>query len=347
MSTARGAPAPAPAFGTFVHVATNDLGTASARQAVADAYSIVILRGQLSSSIFADLRQRRPGIVLLAYEKSAGLNASDVSTIAANHPEWIARDASGAAIHPRNIPGTSLGDLTNAGFRAYQASRIAAEVRMGADGAFLDTLGTYFPPDFYTGRPTVAGRLVTDRAWRDGSVDLVRRVKAATDGTVIVNAFGLGTGNAYARSPADADVLIAAADGVQIEGFTRWGDAPAGQVRRTNQWDQDLALVELLGRAARPHWRTRRSTPTQHRPSSLRCATSRWGRSSRRSPPGARISASTTANGSPRWPPMLHGPAVWGRRQDPEWFRARPGSVPSWAGRSPCATRPRPSFPNS
>jgi hypothetical protein len=63
---------------------------------------------------------------------------------------------------------------------------------------------------------------------------------------VIANAFGLGTGNAYAKSPHDGDVLIAAADGVQIEGFTRWGDAPVGQVRKNNQWDQDLALLELL-----------------------------------------------------------------------------------------------------
>jgi hypothetical protein len=64
---------------------------------------------------------------------------------------------------------------------------------------------------------------------------------------VIANGFGLGSGNAYFLASADADQLIAAADGVQIEGFTRWGDASPGQFRKAAQWDQDLAYLELLG----------------------------------------------------------------------------------------------------
>ena len=242
---------PAPTWGTFAHIATNDLSTAAARQAVAQAYEAVVLRGAITSSVMSDLRQRRSGIVLLAYEKAAGLSAADVRAVERENPGWIARDGGGNAIHPRGIPDTTLGDLTNPEFRAWQARRMAAEVRAGADGAFIDTLGAYFPVEFYSARPVVAGAAVTDRAWRDGSADLIRRVKSLTGKSVIANGFGLGSGAAYFNAPADADVLIAAADGVQIEGFTRWGDAPAGQFRKPVPWEQDLAYLESLGARAK------------------------------------------------------------------------------------------------
>ena len=240
-------PASTPTWGTFVQVATKDLADASARQAVSQAYSTVILRGAITSALANDLHQRRAGIVLLAYDKAAGLSDAEVQAVSANHPEWIARTAKGAVIHPRNIKDTTLADLTNADFRAWQASQIADEVRSGTDGAFIDTLGAYFPPDFYTGRPAANGNAVTDAAWRDGSVDLINRVKALTGKQVIANGFGLGSGQAYYAAPADADKLIAAADGVQIEGFTRWGGAPVAQARKAPAWNEDLAFLELLG----------------------------------------------------------------------------------------------------
>jgi hypothetical protein len=244
---ARGTTAAASIWGTFAHIATNDLSSAADKQVVADRYDAIALRGNLTAALLSDLHQRRAGIVLLAYEKAAGLNASEVTAISATNPEWIARDAAGNVIHPQNAPDTTLADLTNPGFRAWQANKIAGEVGLGADGAFIDTLGAYFPPDFYTGRPVVNGYAVTDAAWRDGSVDLLHRVKAATGRTVIANGFGLGTGAAYYVAAVDADQLIAAADGVQIEGFTRTGNAPADQYITAAKWDQDLAFLELLG----------------------------------------------------------------------------------------------------
>jgi hypothetical protein len=249
---ANGAPATAatpaaPGWGTFGHVATNDLTTAAAKQAVAQAYSVLVLRGPITSGLLSDLRQRRSGIVLLSYEKAAGLSAADVRTITARNPEWIARNKAGADIHPRNIADTTLGDLTNPAFRAWQAAQMTAEVAQGTDGAFIDTLGAYFPDEFYTSHPVAAGTAVTNAAWRDASADLLRRVKTATGKTVVANGFGLGSGAAYYKAPADSDVLIAAADGVQIEGFTRWGDAPVAQFRKADAWDQDLAYLALLG----------------------------------------------------------------------------------------------------
>ncbi len=236
-----------PGWGTFVHVATSELAGASARAAIVARYDVIILRGRLTRSLLADLHDRRPGVVLLAYEKAAGLNASEMQTLSGSHPEWIARDANGDTIHPVSAPGTTLADLSNGSYRRWRASRIAEEVRLGADGAFVDTVGAYFPPDFYTGRPVADDRAVTDGQWRRGSADLLRRIKEATGGTVIANGFGLGSGAAYFKRSAAADVLITAADGVQIEGFTRWGDAAVAPPRRPRQWQQDLEFLKMLG----------------------------------------------------------------------------------------------------
>ncbi|MBA3652647.1 MAG: hypothetical protein H0W70_00475, partial [Actinobacteria bacterium] len=249
---ARGATGPeaaasARAFGTFAHVATGDLAVTATRQRVAQSYATVVLRGALSAPLLSDLHSRRAGITLFAYEKGAGLGSADAATFRQSHPEWIAHDVKGNEIRPLNIAGTTLADLTNPAFRAWQAQQIAAEVSLGADGAFIDTLGAYFPVEFYSARPVIAGVPVTDAAWRDASVDLLRRIKTATGKTVVVNGFGLGTGAAYYKASAAADALIAAADGVQVEGFTRWGDAPAAQVRKAPQWDQDLAFLSVLG----------------------------------------------------------------------------------------------------
>ncbi len=238
---------PPPRWGSFVHVATSELDSASVRAAIAERFDVIVLRGRLTRPLLADLHNRRPGIVLLAYEKAAGLNASEVKTLSVSHPEWIARDVNGDTIHPVSAAGTTLADLTSGSYRRWRASRIADEVRLGADGAFVDTVGAYFPPDFYTGRPVVDERAVTDGQWRHGSADLLRRIKAVAGGVVVANGFGLGSGAAYFKRSAAADVLIAAADGIQIEGFTRWGEAPLAPARRARQWQQDLEFLNLLG----------------------------------------------------------------------------------------------------
>jgi hypothetical protein len=245
---ARGATSQAAStYGTFAHIATSDLSTSAAKQAVAQNYDTIALRGSLTAPLLADLHARRAGIVLLAYEKAAGLNATEVTDFRINHPDWIAHDALGGEIHPKTDADTTLADLTNAAFRDWSADKFAAEVAQGADGTFVDTLGAYFPPDFYTARPIVNGLTVTDAAWRDGSVDLVQKIKTKTARPVIANGFGLGSGAAYFAVAADADLLIAAADGVQIENFTRAPDASPGQYRTADKWDQDVAFLELLG----------------------------------------------------------------------------------------------------
>ena len=239
---ARATTSRAASWGTFAHLATNDLSTPTARQAAADAYDAIALRGALSADIVTDLHARRPGIVLLAYEKAAGLNNSE----AAAHPDWVAHASNGSVIHPKSDNSTTLADLTNPEFRAWDAKKFADEAATGTDGVFIDTLGAFFPDEFYTGRPVVNGTAVTDAAWRDGSVDLINQIKSLTGRMVVANGFGLGTGNAYYASQANADMLIAAADAVQIENFTRSADAAPTTYRAADKWDQDIAFLDSL-----------------------------------------------------------------------------------------------------
>ena len=243
---AQGVTARATEWGTFAHIATNDIADEDDRDDVVQSYDLLALRGKLTPELLADLRTRRPGIVLLAYDKAAGLSDSEVAVIEDTNPEWIALDEDGDEIHPQSIPDVTLGDLTNPAFREWVTNKFVAEVASGTDGVFIDTLGAYFPEEFYTARPVVNGDPVTDAAWRDGSIDLITRIKAATGSTVVANGFGLQNGKNYTDHQADADQLIAAADGVQIEAFTRNSGASASQYATATRLNQDIGFLDSL-----------------------------------------------------------------------------------------------------
>src|SRR4051794_39426270 len=74
---ARGATARAATWGTFAHIAANDLSNDAERAAATSAYDVIAIRGNFTGTMVDDLHSRRPGIVLLAYEKAAGLNQNE------------------------------------------------------------------------------------------------------------------------------------------------------------------------------------------------------------------------------------------------------------------------------
>src|SRR5262249_19197298 len=157
---------------------------------VAAKYRMVVVRGHLKEHDLRALRKLRPGIEIIAYEQSGALSSDEVAAVEPSHPDWIAHDEAGNRIHPASFPDFTLGDITIPAFRGWKARRMAAEVALGADGTFIDTLGAYFPDGFYSGRPWVHGGAVTDVAWRHASVDLIAQVKARTGKLVIANGFG-------------------------------------------------------------------------------------------------------------------------------------------------------------
>ena len=73
-------------------------------------------------------------------------------------------------------------------------------------------------------------------------------MKAATGKPVVANGFGLQNGKNYADHKADADQLIAAADGIQIEQFVRNGNLGVDKYKPAERWREDVAFLGDVGK---------------------------------------------------------------------------------------------------
>jgi hypothetical protein len=242
----RTAKAAEPVFGTFIHVDAAALHDATLRRGVARRYGTVVIHGPTDSATIRTLHDLNPALKILTYEEAAALNEAETSMLLANHPQWLARDAHGKLIHPRAIPDKTLGDLTNPRFRAWRSRQVVREVSLGADGSYYDTLASFWPATFYTGRPHIDGAPVTDAAWRDANVALVNRTRGLTQKPLIANGFGISGGITYHEHQDDSDRLIAAADGVQLENWTRASRTQVDVFKDEVGWQQDLSYLRSL-----------------------------------------------------------------------------------------------------
>jgi hypothetical protein len=202
------------AFQTYAFVNSKQLSSS-----VIAANDAVIVKGRAQPSQLALAGAPGARAFLVNYEQAAALNSTEASYAEAHG--YLAQTCSGELIHPRNIPQVTLMDLTNPAALQWRAAMISDETATGYDQTYLDTLGSYFRDAHYTGHPCHDGVPVTNEEWRDASIALVQAVKANTGKPVIANGAGLGSGGGYFRHQADSDLLIAAADGVQIEHFAR------------------------------------------------------------------------------------------------------------------------------
>jgi hypothetical protein len=236
--------APSPAR-HFSFATASELANADRRLSLARRYDALIVKGTAPKADLDAMRLLNPEIALFNYEQGAALNREERKLALA----WMARDDKGNFVRPKSIKGVWLMDLTIAAAREWRAARVGAETLAGGyDGSFLDTLGAYFPATFYTS-PTVFGRRgeISDRQWRDGSVELTKAVRRASRGKpVIVNGFGLGSGRDFFKHKQDASMLVAAADGVQIEHFTRTSKQSASQFISKEGWREDVDFLQLL-----------------------------------------------------------------------------------------------------
>jgi hypothetical protein len=202
------------------------------------------------------------GVRAINYEQSFALN--DTEAAYARSRGWLAKTCGGSEIHPANIRGVTLLDVTNAAALEWRAATIAGETNgKGYDGTYLDTLRAYHPDGFYDGTPCG----ITDAKWLTASVNLVTLVKARTGGKlVIANGAGMGSGRKYFATNRAADPIIAAADAVQIEHFARRADSSAdvafidavtgqGKLAFAKCDNQPDACTSLFSRAQRPEMR--------------------------------------------------------------------------------------------
>ncbi|MFN2489123.1 MAG: hypothetical protein ABR529_05195 [Actinomycetota bacterium] len=216
---------------SYVFVNSKELAT------VAPSTSVAIVKGRLPSKDFRQTNEMTSFLTsLVNYEQSAALN--DTEAAFAESMGYLAKTCSGDVIHPRNIPQVTLMNLANPEAVAWRAAMVSDETATGYDQTYLDTLGAFYPDSFYTGHPCVDGVPVTNTQWRDGSVALISAVRDLTGKPVIANGRALGASGGYFKNQADADMLITAADGIQIEQFAR-STTP-------ERLAQDVAYLQVL-----------------------------------------------------------------------------------------------------
>lgn len=238
------APQPPP-LGVYRHVIATELNSAEFRAELARTYDLITIRGAAGQSpTLEGLRHAEDPQVFL-YRRATAVSNDDAASLDREHQDWLARDTAGEVV--RSKTGNAVIDITNPSVRRWLVDGIAADVqRVGYDGIYLDVVGAFFSERFYSERPTIGGAPLSDAAWREASIAVIREVKAATGKPVIANGFGLQSGGNYQAHRADADALIAAADGIQIEHFTRLGKMALSDFRGSQAWAEDVEFLRSV-----------------------------------------------------------------------------------------------------
>jgi hypothetical protein len=178
---------------------------------------VVIVKGDATASQVEEARRLDPHIKLVNYEQAFALNKDEAEVARAKG--WLAETCDGREISPRNVPRATLMDATIPAAREWRTGLMAKETRkLGYDSNYLDTLRSYFPPEFYDGIPCK----VSDEAWLKASIDMVRRIRQKTGKEVIANGRGMQNGLQYVHNREAVDQLVATADAVQVEHFGRF-----------------------------------------------------------------------------------------------------------------------------
>lgn len=156
--------------------------------------------------------------------------------IAAQHPEWILRDAAGRKLY---IPwgcenGTCpqyAADVTNPEYRAWWIENLAASLAKGYRGAWIDDVNLELRVGDGMGR-TVApmsaalGRTMTAADWRRSIADFTTQIRAAIDPSkeILHNSIWYAALGAGRETNADVRRQIASADYINVEhGFNDGG----------------------------------------------------------------------------------------------------------------------------
>jgi hypothetical protein len=224
-------------FGLYHHVTAGNVPDTSN-------FALVTVRGD---GDVTTLLKNRGNTRMFLYRRGTAVGDADAAAFGRDHPDWLMHDRGGRVV--TSNAGGDVIDITNPAVRHWLVDGLRRDVDAGAyDGVYLDVLGAFFSQRFYSGRPFIAGAPLDDAAWRDASVALIREVKAATGKPVIANGFGWQSGKNYADHKADADQVIAAADGIQIEQFVRNGNTAADQYAAPARWREDVDLLGAVGR---------------------------------------------------------------------------------------------------
>ncbi len=158
------------------------------------------------------------------------------SSLASEHPEWIAKDAAGTRLYiPYGCSGGTCpqyaADISNPAFRRYWIERVSSEVAHGYKGVYVDDVNmnmrvgngreeSVAPIDPSTGRP------MSDEQWRGYMATFMEEVRQALPQAEIVHNViwfadeQAGTSNASIRAEIQSANYIGLERGVNDEGLT-------------------------------------------------------------------------------------------------------------------------------
>lgn len=171
-----------------------------------------------------------------------------------NHPEWLAKDASGNLVKEKNYPGNQIMNIANHSFTDYITDQIVKNTKnKGYDAIFLDVLCAYIYNGYYTAPPInpATGKVFTDTEWKNGFADFISTLRKKTDQKLIGNGIGFLNGGQYYSKYDKAKNLLSLLDGMMIEGFVK-SQINSGQISYKNEseWKKDvdmLAEIDSLG----------------------------------------------------------------------------------------------------
>ena len=177
--------------------------TAAGWQAAATNDSVLIGGAGVYKKWIPQLKAWNPNVTILEYNLGPYLQkgSANYQTVLADDPSWFARDSRGNLINLPSFPNNYLMDPSNAGYRAWHASQLAASVaQYGFDGAMDDSMGAGPLGHYASGTPvdTATGQPYTAQQWLAEQVLMLNQDKAALNGKYL--AFnGLVSGPMYVR----------------------------------------------------------------------------------------------------------------------------------------------------
>jgi hypothetical protein len=178
--------------------------------------------------------------------------STEFNTITASHPSYFAHDASGhlitmkAASGSPAFPNNYLMDEGNAGWQAWEASRVLANINQyGFDGAYLDSMApgpttggdTGLPIDPTTGHPYSAA------SWMAAEGRAMTVIKTAI-GSKFLFSTGLVNGSEFTEYT--HALTDSTANGAQTDSWLRLSGSSPAQYPSAGSLASDLAMVQSI-----------------------------------------------------------------------------------------------------
>jgi putative glycosyl hydrolase-like family 15 (GHL15) protein len=216
---------------------------ASQADAVAAArrYDLMTIRiGQLGTYTAA-MRAANPKLRIYVYINGTYLYKANFSQVS---PSILAHTSTGALIRSNNF-GNYLGTPSNPAWITYKQKECQAAIAAtGADGCYMDMLGSApTMPGYNTGVPVnpATGKSWTRSEWLHATAALAGKVSGYVGKPVLGN--GFGNGPRYFDPTAPSRMLLTGAVGSTAEAWLKAPAAPVTSFETETQWRQDVNLL--------------------------------------------------------------------------------------------------------